>query len=491
MRDDSSREAVERYALVVIGAGIAGLNALAAATEYLPKGARVLLVDEKPEPGGMWNTAYDYVRLHQPHPMFTVGNMRWDWRKPPSYLAKRDEVQHHLGRALGPVSARVTLETAFGSRASRCAEVETDQGPRAQVTYHPIDAPERETTVQADHAIHAAGLNYALAAPLPLSSDQVLSIIPQELRATLTAHPEAPVYVFGGGKTGMDTVLATLAADPARQVTLIKGRGTTFLNRTKYLPSGIKRWTSGELVSRLFHDVAMRYDGEDDAALLDHIRRTHSTDPEGPTGRFLYGLQSEEEFAQVEAGLSASLAEYLEDVCDGDAGPEIRLRSGASHPVAPGSIFVNCGGSFFRDAEMSPPMPVLSPQGRVLSINPRRAFHFLTSVAGFFGAHLLYRDQLRGQGFYALDLEALFRTDRDAWVGASAAQAYLNQVTAVQTLPMLLLDRCGLDMDRWYPLPRRMAALLRMKATAKEDCAHCRDVLHRVAERFGIEAAPI
>ena len=84
-------------------------------------------------------------------------------------------------------------------------------------------------------------------------------------------------------------------------------------------------------------------------------------------------------------------------------------------------------------------------------------FHFLTSVAAFFMTHLFYRGELLGKGFYRLDQEALFRQNRNAWVGASAAQAYLNQVIAVQALPVTLLDRCGLDLDRWYPFPRRVA----------------------------------
>jgi len=103
----------------------------------------------------------------------------------------------------------------------------------------------------------------------------------------------------------------------------------------------------------------------------------------------------------------------------------------------------------------------------------------------------LYRDQLRGQGFYTLDLEALFRKDRNAWVGASAAQAYMNQVIAVQTLPLMLLDRCGLDMDRWYPFPRRVAALIRLKSTAANDIAHCRRALDNVARRFDVQAGPL
>jgi cation diffusion facilitator CzcD-associated flavoprotein CzcO len=128
IQTDASSE-IETYELVVVGAGIAGLNALSAASEYLPKGARVLLVDQKDAPGGMWNTAYDYVRLHQPHPMFTVGNMQWNWRKPRDYLAARDEVQNHLSGSLTPIGAKVALETEFVQTVARCVEIETGQGP--------------------------------------------------------------------------------------------------------------------------------------------------------------------------------------------------------------------------------------------------------------------------------------------------------------------------------------------------------------------------
>jgi hypothetical protein len=159
--------------------------------------------------------------------------------------------------------------------------------------------------------------------------------------------------------------------------------------------------------------------------------------------------------------------------------------------VADGTIVVNCTGSFFRADDLLPARPLLSPQGAVLSITPRDAFHFLSSVAGFFLPHLLGRDALRGRGFYRLDHEALFRADRNAWVGAAAAQAYLNQVTLLRTLPLTLLDRCGLDLDRWYPLPRRVLGLVRMRLGATEDIARCRRVLDRVADRFGIACGPI
>lgn len=498
MLDQTSQETsrtieqdAETYDLVVVGAGVAGLNALYAATSYLPKGAKVLLVDQKDAPGGMWNTAYDYVRLHQPHPMFTVGDMRWDWGKRRDYLAKRDEVRDHLASSLKPVSDAVDLETAFGYTVTGLEEVETPDGFRARITFRPVDGEGQDRTVRAKLAIHAPGLNYHLAPPLELSSTDVVSIIPQDLRETLAAHPDAPLIVVGGGKTGMDTVLAALTENPNRKVSLINGRGTNFLNRTKYIPTGLKRWTSGELISRLFRDLALNFDGDNEDHTISHFRAAHSTNTASQNGVFLYGLQSEGELARITAGLSDTHAGYLADVTDGPNGPVMTFRDGTSEPVARGSIFVNCTGSFFRAPDMADDLPCISPHRTLVSINARDGFHFLTSVAAFFVTHLLYRGEFLGTGFYRLDHEALFRQNRNAWVGASAAQAYLNQVIAVQTLPLMLLDRCGLDLDRWYPFPRRMAGLIRMKASATPDIAHCRAVLDRVADRFDIRCGPI
>lgn len=478
---------VETYDIVVVGAGIAGLNALYAATHYLPRTAKALLIDQKPRAGGMWNTAYDYVHLHQPHPMFTVGDLKWKWSRSKGYLAARDEVQAHLSASLHTISDRVHLDVYMEHTVIDSREVKTTAGYRAELRFHPNGSPDAERTVLAHRVIHAPGLNYKVAAPLQLSSKAVHSIIPQDLRPTLAAHSNAPVYVVGGGKTGMDTVLAALAQDPKRPVTLINGRGTTFFNRTKYLPTGLQRWTSGTLVSRFFHDLASTFDGDNEDAIIEHVRRRYSTDPAASDDVFLYGLQSEEEHARIQSGLSTTLCTYLDDVIDEPRGPQMILRNGEHQEVETGSIFVNCSGSFFR-GEVAQPQPCQSPKGTITSLTARDGFHFLTSVCGFFVTHLLYRDLLRGKGFYTVDHEALFRQNRNAWVGASAAQAYMNQAIAVQNLPLRLLDKCGLDLDRWYPLPRRAIALFQMKSGLDRDVAHCRQVLDRVAARFGTAA---
>ena len=213
------------------------------------------------------------------------------------------------------------------------------------------------------------------------------------------------------------------------------------LNRTKYIPTGVKRWTSGALASRLFRDLALNFDGDNEDHTIQHFRAQHSTAPGSDNGVFLYGLQSEEEHQRIATGLAKMHSDYLVDVTDTISGPSMSFRSGASEPMEEGAIVVNCTGSFFRTNDMDERHSCLSPNGAVLRITARDGFHFLTSVAGFFATHLLYRDELRGKGFYTVDHEGLFRRNRNDWIGASAAQAYMNQVIAVQTLPMMLLFR--------------------------------------------------
>ena len=83
---------VQSCELCILGAGIAGLNALFVASQYLKKTDRVVVIDRKAGPAGMWNDVYDYCRLHLPHPAFTVGDIAWTWSKPSDYLASGTEV---------------------------------------------------------------------------------------------------------------------------------------------------------------------------------------------------------------------------------------------------------------------------------------------------------------------------------------------------------------------------------------------------------------
>jgi cation diffusion facilitator CzcD-associated flavoprotein CzcO len=216
--------------------------------------------------------------------MFTVGDLKWASRKPRDYRPGRDEVRDHLASSIDAVRKTVSLSTRYGHTVTSCEEIETSQGHHARLTMQPNGRPEQIAVIEASRAIVAPGLNYRPAAPLAFSSDNVQSIIPQNLSKTLKAHPGAPVCVVGGGKTGMDTVLAVLAENAQREVSLIDGRGTIFFNRTKFLPTGMKRWISGKLISRIFRETALSFDGDNEGRALRHFRIHYSTAPDHDDG---------------------------------------------------------------------------------------------------------------------------------------------------------------------------------------------------------------
>ena len=89
---------MEACELCIIGAGYAGVNALNAATKYLPKGARVVVVAQQSGWGGQWVDQYDFVRLHQAFPLYTAGEREWSisGKRPWSYLASKKEILQHF-----------------------------------------------------------------------------------------------------------------------------------------------------------------------------------------------------------------------------------------------------------------------------------------------------------------------------------------------------------------------------------------------------------
>ena len=62
----------------------------------------------------MWVDTYPYVRLHQPHGMFTAGNIKWTLGQDRAYLANKGEVLDHFGHCLKVISERVRVDELFG-----------------------------------------------------------------------------------------------------------------------------------------------------------------------------------------------------------------------------------------------------------------------------------------------------------------------------------------------------------------------------------------
>ncbi|MGD1205783.1 FAD-dependent oxidoreductase [Mycobacterium seoulense] len=360
---------VETCDVCIVGAGIAGLNALFAASRYLSREQRVVLIDRRARVGGMWVDVYSYVRLHQPHPMFTAGNIEWALGKERSYLATKGEVLDHLEHCLDVMRQRVRVDERFGWN----FESEEEANGIVRVTCAAADG--RVLVVETKRLIKAYGLAITPNEPLDISSKRVRSVSPDfcDVRAGDMRESDAPVWIVGGGKTAMDTAHALITAYPGREVNLVAGRGTFFSSRDKLLPSGVRRWWKGTPLNTVGTQMSRRYDGTNESQVQDWYRARYGTFLTPQADNFLFGVLSEAENQTISAGLNDLVMDYLEDAVDRNGTTELVFRSGSTKTIQPGSWIVNCTG-YVKVTDEYPYEPYVSPGGAVVRRTCGRPF---------------------------------------------------------------------------------------------------------------------
>lgn len=482
----------ERCDVCIVGAGISGLNALFVASRYLSSEQRVILVDRRSHAGGMWIDTYDYVRLHQPHPFFTAGNIKWTLCKEREHLATKDEVLHHLRYCVEEIKRRIRVTELFGYEFENSEEVGGTVGISCS------SGEGRAIEIEADRLIKAYGQGVETNAPLELSSARIRSVSPDyfDVRGPEMRASDAPVWIVGGGKTGMDTAHVLITEQPDRQVNLVAGPGTLFASRDRLFPSGARRWREGELTSSIFIEMARRFDGTNEADVVGWFRDNYGIWLTPETGNFLFAILSEAEKKTIAAGLNEVVMDYLADVVDCDGGAEVVLRSGATMPFEPGSWVVNCTGSLIRGEH--PYEPYASANGKILSIQNRSATIPFPPGGGaaYFLTHLLFLGKLARVPLYAADLEDLRRKAPQYVMGAGLGPLQLYNLSLIaEAVPAWrftkVVSQNGLDLDRWFPLPRRLRASAGFMLTHKRDREHHRRTLDTIAERFGVRCGPV
>lgn len=190
---------------LVIGAGAMGMaftDVILAETE-----ATVVLVDRRHAPGGHWNDAYPFVRLHQPSAFYGVNSRRLGndtidqtgWNKGLYELATNGEVCAYFDQVLRE-QFLPTGRARFMPMSQYHGNGEIESLWTGEVT-----------RVQAGKVVDAGYMNVTVPSmrPPPFSVDPAARCVPLNALAKLNDRP--PHYVVvGAGKTGMDACLFLL-----------------------------------------------------------------------------------------------------------------------------------------------------------------------------------------------------------------------------------------------------------------------------------------
>ena len=388
--------AQESCALCIVGAGYAGINALNAAARYLPKGARVVVVDRGGRWGGQWPGQYDYVRLHQPYEQFTAGEREWSISstKPAGHLASKQEILCHFDDVVAWAVEENDLQliTLFGYE---YAGHTVDDG-KVKLDAAPLLPGSPPVVVTADRLIKAGGFDIKIKEPLRFSSTaRVHTLSPVDVLSakwnalmSYGSDAGAPIWVIGSGKTAMDTMYQlTRRLGPTRgRLRCIAGRGTYFIRREAAFTDDW--WELNKPGTRtgsdFFVDMLEMYDGTNEAEVYAEMQSKgflHSP-IDGPTN-FLLGMCSTEEVETVRAALSPQdqcvikghLMDIIDNEDDDDGGSsdgclmKVRGVDGTvfTRQLPTGSFVINCTdhiglGTNFFDPVVSDDGLVLAPQ---------------------------------------------------------------------------------------------------------------------------------
>jgi hypothetical protein len=208
---------------LVVGAGAMGM---AFVDELLlrDRKARVILLDRRSKPGGHWNDAYSFVRLHQPAAWYGVSSEKLG--QGGDELASRDEILAYYERVLQKhiASGRVRFFplSNYTGDGRWTSLVDPDGTWQASVNKRVVDGTYGQIRVPASHEPN-----------FPVEDG--VAFVPINAIATLR-QPYQRYVVIGAGKTGMDALLFLMSrgVDPAR-LTWIMSHDAWWVNRAKLM----------------------------------------------------------------------------------------------------------------------------------------------------------------------------------------------------------------------------------------------------------------
>eukprot|EP01065_Artemidia_motanka_P026196 TRINITY_DN3110_c4_g1_i1.p1 TRINITY_DN3110_c4_g1~~TRINITY_DN3110_c4_g1_i1.p1 ORF type:complete len:478 (+),score=165.55 TRINITY_DN3110_c4_g1_i1:102-1436(+) len=208
----------------------------------------IILVDNRGHPGGHWNDAYPYVRLHQPSAYYGVMSRKLETSSQPlpnglHELASQSDILAYFQRSLERMVASGRLKyypmhTVGGDQRSLVSLLSGGGKP----------VPVRVRRSFVDGTFMNVVVPSMRPPPFPVAAG--VRMVPLNLLPKVQTPPERYVVV-GSGKTGMDAVMWLLNNGvPAEQIGWVMPRDAWYLNRAIIQPGKLlANWVNSMLDS--------------------------------------------------------------------------------------------------------------------------------------------------------------------------------------------------------------------------------------------------
>jgi hypothetical protein len=355
----------------------AGAMGLAAADELLTHSeASLLIVDRHHRPGGHWNLAYPFVKLHQPSAMYGVNSV-------PLGQGRIDETG--LNRGL--------MELATGPEVLAYFERLVNERflPSGRVQYLPMHECLPDGSVRSlltgkttpvrvrRKTLDARILNTQVPATRPpryrIAEGQ--RCLPPHRLPELQRGGTAPdgFVVIGGGKTAMDVVLWLLEqAVPAAAIRWVVPRDSWLIDRANAQPSPERFMDAFGAVAAQLQAVAEATSMADLYRRLEAAGQLMRLDPAVEPTKYVCATVSRAELAELRRVAAAGGVVRLGHVQAIEA-DHIALEQGRI-PTSPGTVHIDCSASAL---DLLPPQPVF--QGERIALQMVRACQPVFSAA--------------------------------------------------------------------------------------------------------------
>ena len=444
--------------LCVIGNGYAGINAVNAASHYLPKGSTIVCIARNEDWGGHWPTQYKYCTLHQPFEGYAVGDHKWPLARTydqRSHLATRGEILNYFKHCINEIKVKKGIEIIeLWGYEYRGHNVKSK---KVNIMAYPLfnNNTIHKINVVANRLIKGNGYDLKVKAPFVFAesknvNDKFHSLTANDVLLPATnalmlfsKDKDKPIYIIGSGKTAVDAMNAMsteLGSRVTNRMYCISGHGTYFMVRR------------GRAANANIKGMLM-YNGSNEKDVFNFWNKEgffHSPfpDPEG----HMNAICSKAEVEQIKQVLSPAnekiFKAHLIDINYNNSNPQTlelilkdlrknRVGTIMKHDIPIGSFIINCTDQYAE--HVSKHEPIVSEDNLVLS--PQTCLHGGGPSCEFL-THAWYLGTL-DQFWRELPRVILEHDRKEKWGLQCFFQDFVSIRIAGQHLPKEVVDASG------------------------------------------------